>query len=147
MHGTGTGQCPRFAIVLGDHRPVRAKRRRQRPPGGASLCDVWTPVLGTAAIGLYAAALAGVGIAVGGLIGPAFAAPTVVALTLTTWLVDLVGGDLGIPDWIHQLALSTHMGQPMVGVWDATGIVACLVLAAGGLAIGTLAFTRRDLRS
>ena len=39
------------------------------------------------------------------------------------------------------------MGQPMVGVWDATGIVACLVLAAGGLAIGTLAFTRRDLRS
>jgi len=109
--------------------------------------DVWTPVLGTAAIGLYAAAMAGVGIAVGGLIGPAFAAPTVVALTLTTWLVDLVGGDLGIPDWIHQLALSTHMGQPMVGVWDATGIVACLVLAAGGLAIGTLAFTRRDLRS
>jgi len=109
--------------------------------------DMWTPVLGTAAIGLYAAALAGVGIAVGGLIGPAFAAPTVVALTLITWLVDLVGGDLGIPDWIHQLALSTHMGQPMVGVWDATGIVACLVLAAGGLAIGTLAFTRRDLRS
>jgi len=105
------------------------------------------PVLGTAAIGLYAAALAGVGIAVGGLIGPAFAAPTVVGLTLVTWLVDLIGGDLGIPDWIHQLALSTHMGQPMVGVWNATGIVACLVLAAGGLAIGTLAFTRRDLRS
>ena len=32
--------------------------------------EVWTPVLGTAAIGLYAAALAGVGMAIGGVIRP-----------------------------------------------------------------------------
>jgi ABC-2 type transport system permease protein len=109
--------------------------------------EVWTPVAGTLAIGLYAAAFAGVGIAIGGLFGPALAAPAVVALTLITWLIDLIGGDLGIPDWIHQLALSTHMGQPMVGVWEPIGIVACVVLALGGVAIGTLAFARRDLRS
>jgi ABC-2 type transport system permease protein len=109
--------------------------------------EVWTPVAGTLAIGLYAAAFAGLGMAIGGLIGPAFAASAVVALTLITWLVDLVGGDLGIADWIHQLALSTHMGQPMVGVWDGTGVVACLVLAIAGLAVGTWGFARRDLRS
>lgn len=108
--------------------------------------EAWTPVAGTLAIGLYAAAMAGVGIAIGGLIGPGVAAPAVVAITLVTWLLDLVGGDLGIPDAIHQLALSTHMGQPMVGVWDPVGIVACLALAVGGLAIGTWAFGRRDLR-
>jgi hypothetical protein len=65
---------------------------------------------------------------------------------LITWLIDLVGGDLGIPDAIHELALSTHMGQPMVGSWDPAGMIACGVLAVGGLAIGTLAFSRRDLR-
>ena len=108
--------------------------------------EAWTPVVGTLAIGLYAAAMAGIGIAIGGLFGPALAAPAVVGITLVTWLVDLVGGDLGIPDAIHRLALSTHMGQPMVGVWDPVGIVACLALAIGGLAIGTWAFARRDLR-
>jgi len=108
--------------------------------------EAGTPVVGTLAIGLYAAAMAGIGFAIGGLFGPAVAAPAVVAITLVTWLVDLVGGDLGIPDAIHQVALSTHMGQPMVGVWDPVGIVACLALAVGGLAVGTWAFGRRDLR-
>lgn len=108
--------------------------------------EVWTPVIGTLAIALYAAAMAGVGMAIGGLIGPSVAAPAVVAITLITWLVDLVGGDLGIPDAIHQLALSTHMGQPMVGSWDPVGIVACVALAIGGLAVGTVGFARRDLR-
>ena len=108
--------------------------------------ELATPVVGTLAIGLYAAAMAGVGIAIGGLINPRIAAPAVLAITLITWLTDLVGGDLGIPDAIHQLALSTHMGQPMVGIWDPVGIVACLVLAVAGVAIGTWGFTRRDLK-
>ena len=108
--------------------------------------EVWTPVLGTAAIGLYAAALAGVGMAIGGVVRPALAAPTVIAITLVTWLIDLVGGDLGIPEAIHALALSSHMGQPMVGVWDPVGIVACLALAIGGLGLGVWGFARRDLR-
>lgn len=108
--------------------------------------EVSTPVLGTAAIGLYAAALAGVGMAIGGVFRPALAAPAVIAITLVTWLIDLVGGDLGIPDAIHALALSSHMGQPMVGLWDPVGIVACLALAIGGLGLGVWGFARRDLR-
>jgi len=35
----------------------------------------------------------------------------------------------------------------MVGVWDPVGIVASLVLAIGGVALGTWGFQRRDLRS
>ncbi len=108
--------------------------------------EVATPVIGTAAIGLYAAAMSGVGIAAGGLIGPGLAAPTVAGLTVVTWLIDLVGGDLGLPDWIHQLALSTHMGQPMLGTWDPVGVAACAVLALGGAALGAWGFARRDLR-
>ena len=61
--------------------------------------------------------MAGIGIAIGGLIGPRIAAPAVLAITLITWLTDLVGGDLGIPDAIHSLALSTHMGSR----WSVSG--------------------------
>jgi ABC-2 type transport system permease protein len=107
--------------------------------------EIATPVIGTLAIGLYAMALAGVGLAVGGLIGAEYAGPAVAALTIVTWLLDLVAGDLGLPAWVTQLALSSHMGQPMVGVWDGVGIVACLVLAVGGLGLGAWGMRCRDL--
>jgi hypothetical protein len=68
-----------------------------------------------------------------------------VAVTILTWLLDLVAGDLGLPAWVTQLALSSHMGQPMVGVWDPAGIAACAVLAIGGTALGTWGFVRRDI--
>lgn len=109
--------------------------------------DVATPVAGTFALALYAAALAGIGLAVGGLFGARFAAPTVALVTIATWLLDFLGPNLDLPDAVAQLALSSHMGMPMVGVWDAAGVVACLVLAVGGIALGALAFARRDLRS
>jgi ABC-2 type transport system permease protein len=107
--------------------------------------EVAQPVAGTLAIGLYAVAVAGVGLAVGGLIGTAYAGPVVAGLTLLTWLLDLVASDLGLPDWVTQLALSSHMGQPMVGVWDPVGIVACLVLAIGGITVGAVGIERRDV--
>jgi putative exporter of polyketide antibiotics len=34
----------------------------------------------------------------------------------------------------------------MVGRWDASGIVAALVIAVAGMAIGTWGYRRRDLR-
>lgn len=52
---------------------------------------------------------------------------------------------LKLPDWVHQLALTAHMGQPMVGNWDAAGVAACLVLAAAGLAVGRWGMRRRDV--
>jgi ABC-2 type transport system permease protein len=107
--------------------------------------ELWTPVAGTLAIGLYVVAMAGVGLAVGGLSGPGFAGTTVAVLTILTWLIDLVAGDLGLPDWVTQLALSSHMGQPMVGVWDGAGIALCLGLAIGGTLLGSIGISRRDI--
>lgn len=108
--------------------------------------DVATPVIGTLAVGLYAGALAGVGIAIGGVFGAGIAGTSVVAITLLTWLLDFLVPSLQLPDALQQLALSSHMGQPMVGVWDVPGIVLCLALAVGGLAVGAWGFSRRDIR-
>jgi putative exporter of polyketide antibiotics len=71
----------------------------------------------------------------------------VVIFVLVTWFVQIVGGLLGLPDVVLQLALTTHFGQTFVGVWDWAGVAASIVLALGGIAIGALAFTRRDLRA
>jgi putative exporter of polyketide antibiotics len=108
--------------------------------------DVWTPVLGCAVLGLYGLALAGIGHAVGGVFGARFAATAVIVFVVVTWFIQLLGPLLGLPQVVQDLALTTHFGQPMVGVWDATGIVASLVLAVGGVMIGTGGFRRRDLR-
>lgn len=107
--------------------------------------ELGTPVAGTLAIGLYAVALAGIGLAVGGLIGTEYAGATVAGLTIVTWLVDLIAPGLNLPTWVQQLALSTHMGQPMVGMWDVGGIVAYLVLAVGGLVLGAVGIQWRDV--
>jgi ABC-2 type transport system permease protein len=108
--------------------------------------DVGTPVLGSLAVGLYGGALAGVGLAIGGLFGAGVAGASVVAITILTWLLDFLVPSLDLPSFLQELALSSHMGQPMVGIWDVPGIVLCVVLAFGGLAVGAVAFGRRDLR-
>ena len=45
----------------------------------------------------------------------------------------------------YQLTLTAHFGQPMMGQWDALGVVACLVLAIGGTALGAWGIARRDI--
>ena len=109
--------------------------------------DIATPVAGTVVLGLYALALAGIGIAIGGLVSTSFAGEVVALLVILDFLIDTVIPALKLPDWLHQLALTSHLGQPMVGVWDPGGMAACLVIAFGGLALGTFGFTRRDVRS
>jgi ABC-2 type transport system permease protein len=109
--------------------------------------DVAKPVVGSLVLGLYAAALVGIGHAVGGLVGTRFASTAVIVFVIVTWFVQLLGALLKLPDFVRQLALTSHLGQSMVGVWDLTGIVACVLLAVGGVVVGTLAFSRRDLRS
>ena len=109
--------------------------------------DVAGPVVGVLVLGLYAAALAGVGLAVGGLFGTRFAAPVVVVFVIVTWFVQFLGPLLNLPEVVRQLALTGHYGQPMVGVWDPVGIVASVVLAIGGIGVGAVALARRDLRS
>jgi len=107
--------------------------------------DPVQPAAGTLVLALYGAALAGVGAAVAGVFGAWLAAPTVLALAIGTFLVDLLAPALRLPDWVEQLALTAHLGKPMVGSWDGAGIVACLVLAIGGVALAAWGMNRRDV--
>jgi ABC-2 type transport system permease protein len=107
--------------------------------------EVGTPLVGTLVLALYGAALVGVGFAVGGLVGPSIAGWTVAGLAIGTFLVDILGPALALPDWLQQLALSNHVGAPMLGTWDLGGIATCLVLAVGGLALGAWGLRRRDV--
>jgi ABC-2 type transport system permease protein len=108
--------------------------------------DLLTPLAGSLILGVYAAALVGIGMAVGGTSRTGWAAPVVVVFVITTWALQLFGGLFNLPEFIQGLALTTHFGQPMVGVWDWTGLAASAVLAVGGILLGTWGFKRRDLR-
>lgn len=108
--------------------------------------DPLTPMAGTFVVAFYGAAWAGVGMAVGGLVRPSLAAPVVVALTVGTFLLALIAPAFDLPEWVSDLALTAHYGQPMVGEWDLVGIAASLALAFGGLAVAAWGMSRRDLR-
>ena len=110
--------------------------------GGLAAGDA---VLGCASLGLYAMAIVGVGAAVGGVWRASLAADIAALVVVATYLLDLVAPALKLPDWVHQLALTAHFGQPMVGSWDLTGVVLCLAIAAGGIALGALGIRRRDI--
>ncbi|MGD0018546.1 MAG: ABC transporter permease subunit [Candidatus Limnocylindrales bacterium] len=116
---------------------------------GAALAgsEAVTPMAGSVSLGLYAAALAGVGFAVGGILRTSIAAEIVALLAAATYLVDLIAPALKLPEAVHHLALSADMGQPMIGHWDPAGIAACLVLAVAGLALGGWGVRRRDVAS
>jgi ABC-2 type transport system permease protein len=107
--------------------------------------DVLTPFAGTFVLGLFAMAIAGIGFAVGGIFRTSIAAEAAAVVAIVTFLIDLVVPALKLPDWVHQLALTSHLGQPMVGVWDVPGMAACLVLAFGGLLLGGWGIRRRDI--
>jgi putative exporter of polyketide antibiotics len=109
--------------------------------------DLVTPVIGTIALGLYAIALGGIGVAIAGVFSTAAAGAAIAILTAVIWLLDIVVPAFGLPSFVHDLALSAHYGQPMLGVWDPVGIVVSLMLAVGGVAIGAWGFARRDLQT
>jgi hypothetical protein len=108
--------------------------------------DAVTPAVGALVLGLFAIAMAGIGFAVGGVFGAGVAAPVVAIATIVTWFLDIIAPAIGLPDVLHQLALTGHYGLPMLGRWDAAGVVASIVLLVGGLLIGAWGFARRDLR-
>ena len=102
-------------------------------------------ILGSVSLGLYATAIVGIGVAIGGLWRTSLAAEIAALLVVATFLLDLLAPALSLPDWMHQLALTAHMGQPMIGHWDPVGIVLCVGIAAGGIAIGAFGISRRDI--
>jgi polyether ionophore transport system permease protein len=110
--------------------------------GGYSATDA---VLGSTSLGLFGIAVVGVGFAVGGWWRTSIAAEIAAAVVIATYLIDLIAPPLNLPDWFQQLALIAHYGRPMVGQWDVAGVVASVVIAAAGIAIGTVGVTRRDI--
>ena len=108
--------------------------------------DAGQPARGAFVLALYGLAWAGVGLAVGGLVRSSLAAPTVIVLTVGSFLIELFATALKLPDWVADLALAGHYGRPLVGDWDLVGVIASLVLAFGGLAVGAWGMSRRDVR-
>jgi ABC-2 type transport system permease protein len=109
--------------------------------------DLATPLAGTLVLGLFAIAMAGLGVAIGGVFGSRFAGPAVAVIVIVTWFLDILAPALDLPDVVHDLALTAHYGQPMLGQWNVAGIAASLLLGVGGVAIGVWGFRRRDLRT
>jgi ABC-2 type transport system permease protein len=102
-------------------------------------------MIGAASLGLFALAIVGIGVAIGGLWRTSLAAEIAALIVVATYLIDLLAPPLKLPDWFHQLALTAHMGQPMMGRWDVAGVVACLVIGIGGILLGAWGVTRRDV--
>lgn len=110
--------------------------------GGVPSADA---TLGSAALGVYAVAIVGIGVAIGGMWRTSIAAEIAAVVVLVTYLIDLLAPPLKLPDWFHQLALTVHFGAPMVGHWDGAGVATCLAIAVGGVAIGAIGIRRRDI--
>ena len=107
--------------------------------------DLVTPVVGLLLVALYGAAFAGIGLAVGGLVRATLAPVVTGALVLASFLLELVGNVLDLPEEIIALSLNHHQGQALAGSYDAVGIVAGGVLAVGGLLVGAWGWSRRDI--
>jgi ABC-2 type transport system permease protein len=90
-------------------------------------------------------ALAGIGLAVGGLVRPGLAAPVTIVLGLSFYLLDLLGSILNLPDAIVDLALNRHLGRPILGSYDEVGIALCVALAVGGIILSAVGMRRRDV--
>jgi ABC-2 type transport system permease protein len=105
-----------------------------------------TPLIGTGVLALHGTAAAGIGLAVGGLVRPSLAAPAVIVVVVGWLLIEILAPLLELPDWVGDLVLSSHYGEPMVGSWDPVGVVAAVTIAIVGLALCAYGFSRRDLR-
>jgi ABC-2 type transport system permease protein len=104
-----------------------------------------TPVVGSLVLGMYAAAVVGIGVAVGGVFGTSYAGPVVAVFTVVTWFISIIGPALQLPNAVQQLALTKHYGFTMLGQWDWVGLAASAVLTVGGVLLGAWGFRRRDL--
>jgi ABC-2 type transport system permease protein len=115
---------------------------------GAALdgSDVVRPFVGSLVPGMYAAAVAGLGIAVAGLVSPAAGLAAASTLAVGAYLLDFIGTALRLPPVLLDLALTRHLGRPMLGEFDVIGTAACVVLAVGGVLVGAWGLGRRDLK-
>ena len=111
----------------------------------AATRDLGALAIGVSVLGLYAAAIAGIGLAVGGLVRPGLAAPVALILAIAFFLWDLIGSIVGMSDELLDLALQRHLGQPILGQFDVPGLALCAALAVGGIALCAIGMRRRDI--
>jgi putative exporter of polyketide antibiotics len=111
----------------------------------AATRDLGSLAIGVSVLGLYAAAIAGIGLAVGGLVRPGLAAPVALILAIAFFLWELIGSIVGLSDELLDLALQRHLGEPILGQFDAPGIAVCALLAFGGIALCAVGMRRRDI--
>lgn len=111
----------------------------------AAGADATTPAVGVLILGLYGAALVGAGLAAGGVVSASLAGGVAGGLGLAFYLLDTIGTGLRLPESVLDLSLSRHLGQPMAGVYDEAGLVACGVVAVGGVVVSALGYARRDI--
>jgi polyether ionophore transport system permease protein len=107
--------------------------------------DVVAPSVGILVIALAVMGLCGIGLAVGGLVRSSLAAPVAAFAVLATFVIDILGPALKLPDPIIQLSLYAHLGKPIAGSYDPVGIVIAAVLAVGGLLVAAWGLQRRDI--
>ena len=111
----------------------------------AAAGDLGRVAAGVSVLGLYSMALAGVGLAVGGLVRPSLAAPVALILAIGFFLLELIGSIAKFPDVVLDLALSRHLGRPMLGDFDWPGMALCAALAIGGVIVCAIGMRRRDI--
>jgi putative exporter of polyketide antibiotics len=107
--------------------------------------DAGDALVGCAALGLFAAAVVGIGFAIGGVWRSSLAAEIAALYVVVTYLLGLLAPALKLPDWVAGLALTSHYGQPMIGDWDMSGVILSILIAVGGILIGAWGITRRDI--
>jgi ABC-type transport system involved in multi-copper enzyme maturation permease subunit len=107
--------------------------------------DPVQPAIGVSVVGLYGMALAGIGLAVGGLVRPSLAGPVVLVVALGSYLFNLVGTILKWPATLLDLALNRHLGRPMIGDIDEAGMVLMVAIALGGVVLSAIGMRRRDV--
>jgi putative exporter of polyketide antibiotics len=111
----------------------------------AATRDLGALAIGVSVLGLYAAAIAGIGLAVGGLVRPSLAAPVALILAIGFFLWELIGSIVGLSDELLDLALQRHLGEPILGQFDVPGLAMCAILAVGGIALCAFGMRRRDI--
>ena len=66
-------------------------------------------------------------------------------LVIATMLLDTLGAALKLPEWVLDLSLYQHLGQPMAGSFDPVGIAVAAIMVVGGVAVCAFGLTRRDI--
>jgi putative exporter of polyketide antibiotics len=109
---------------------------------GGSIAE---PIVGVVVLGLAVAGLTSIGFAAGGLVRSSLAAPVAALVVIVTFVLDTLGAALDLPEWVLDLSIYRHLGQPMAGQTEVLGVGIALVLIVGGLAVGAWGLQRRDV--